>query len=165
MTVQERKTIFALCGSLELSEEERHTLIYGVTGKESTKELTSTETKAVIAELMERSKYKNRSEPLENRKPKAYAPREAGMITPEQQSLAWRLVYRLKELDEGGGASVGERMTGAIKKLTGTNMVKPGKEIFCRVTAADGNKLIEGLKRYVRSAENKAKKGKMENEN
>ena len=156
MTVQERKAIFAMCRDLHIDEDNRHALIYGVTGKESLTELNDSETKAVIHELMERMKLHNRSAPLENRKPKTYNPPVAGMMTPEQQSLAWRLVYRLIELDANASkATAAERMAGAIKKELGITTV-PGKDIFKWVSFEDGAKLIEKLKRYVRSAENKA---------
>lgn len=156
MTVQERKAIFAMCRDLHIDEDNRHALIYGVTGKESLTELNDSETKAVIHELMERMKLHNRNAPLENRKPKTYNPPVAGMMTPEQQSLAWRLVYRLIELDTNASrATAAKRMAGAIKKELGITTV-PGKDIFKWVSFEDGAKLIEKLKRYVHSAENKA---------
>lgn len=156
MTVQERKAIFAMCRDLHIDDDNRHALIYGVTGKESLTELNDSETKAVIHELMERMKLHNRNAPLENRKPKTYNPPVAGMMTPEQQSLAWRLVYRLIELDANASrATAAERMAGAIKKELGITTV-PGKDIFKWVSFEGGAKLIEKLKRYVHSAENKA---------
>ncbi|MGN1137106.1 MAG: regulatory protein GemA [Oscillospiraceae bacterium] len=158
MTAQERKSIFAFCRELGMSDDDRHALIYSITGKESTTELTPGETKSVIHELTERLKLKNRTKPLEERKPRAYRPSVPGMMTPEQQSLAWRLVYRLKELDSSpNSASAGERMAGAIKKELGITTV-PGKDIFRWVSFDDGAKLIEKLKMYVRSAERRAKR-------
>ena len=158
MTAQERKSIFAFCRELGISEDDRHALIYSVTGKESTTELSADETRQVIHELTERLKLKNRTKPLEERKPRAYKPQVAGMMTPEQQSLAWRLIYRLKELDASpNSASAGERMAGAIRKELGITTVE-GKDIFRWVSFDDGAKLIEKLKMYVRSAERQAKK-------
>ena len=158
MTAQERRSIFAFCRELGMSDDDRHSLIYSITGKESTTELTPGETKSVIHELTERLKLKNRSEPLHTRKPKTYNAPVAGMMTPEQQSLAWRLVYRLKELDSSPkSASAGERMAGAIKKELGITTV-PGKDIFRWVSFDDGSKLIEKLKMYVRSAERRAER-------
>ncbi|MGN0603284.1 MAG: regulatory protein GemA [Oscillospiraceae bacterium] len=141
-----------------MSDDDRHALIYSITGKESTTELTPGETKSVINELTERLKLKNRTKPLEERKPRAYKPSVPGMMTPEQQSLAWRLVYRLKELDSSQkSASAGERMAGAIKKELGITTVS-GKDIFRWVSFDDGAKLIEKLKMYVRSAERRAER-------
>ena len=80
------------------------------------------------------------------------------MMTPEQQSLAWRLIYRLKELDTSpNSASAGERMAGAIRKELGITTVE-GKDIFRWVSFDDGAKLIEKLKMYVRSAERRTKR-------
>ena len=86
-------------------------------------------------------------------------------MTTDQQSLAWRLMYRLQELDEkprlhenGTPVTPGERMAGAIRTILDNNMAKPGKEIFDRVHFDEGERLIEGLKRYVKSAERKAKR-------
>lgn len=158
MTIQERKSIFAFCRELGINEEERHELTCGITGKTSLTELTEDETKAVIHELMERMKICNREAPLEKRKPRTYNQPVAGMMTPEQQSLAWRLVFRLRELDENPSrATPAERMVGAIKKELGITTI-PGKDIFKWVSFADGAKLIEKLKRYVRSAERKAER-------
>ncbi len=141
-----------------MSDDDRHALIYSITGKESTTELSPDETHQLIHELTERLKLKNRSEPLHTRKPKTYNAPVAGMMTPEQQSLAWRLVYRLKELDSSpNSASAGERMAGAIKKELGITTV-PGKDIFRWVSFDDGAKLIEKLKMYVRSAERRTER-------
>ena len=169
MTNAQRKTIFGMCKNLGMSEDDRRALIFSVTGKESTKELTDGQTEAVIGEL--RTRCGSSSALPEKRNPKAYKPAEAGMMTTRQQSLAWRYIYRLRELDEkpmlhedSTPVTVGERMTGAIRAILGNNMAKPGKDIFERVHFDEGERLIEGLKRYVDSAEKKAKrkKSKME---
>ncbi len=163
MTSAQRKAIFGMCRNIGMTEDDRRALIYGLTGKESTKELTGAETETVIKELKVRCGDEGKYIPPEKRNPKAYHKAEAGMMTTEQQSLAWRLMYRLQELDEkpilhenGKPYTVGERMSGAIQKVLGNNMARPGKEIFKRVSDDKGEKLIEYLKRYVRSAERKA---------
>lgn len=162
MTTAQRKTIFGMCKSLGMSEDDRRALIFGLTGKESTKELTDSQTEAVIGEL--RKRCGSVPEPPEKRNPKAYKPAVAGMMTTEQQSLAWRYMYRLRELDEkpmlhedGKPFTVGERMAGAIHKICGIT-AKPGENIFRWVSFKDGEKLIEGLKRYVNNAERKARR-------
>ncbi len=159
MTAQERKSIFAFCRELGIGEDDRHALIYSVTGKESTTELTPDETHQLIHELTERLKLKNRTKPLEERKPRAYKPQVAGMITINQQRMAWALIYRLMELD---GVAVdksmaGKRMAGAIRKELGVTTVE-GTDIFRWVSFDDGAKLIEKLKMYVRSAERRTKR-------
>ena len=163
MTAAQRKAIFGMCKSLGMSEEDRRALVFGVTGRVSTKELTDSQTEAVIGEL--RKRCGTDAAPPEKRNPKAYKPAEPGMMTTEQQSLAWRYIYRLRELDEkpmlhedGTPVTPGERMAGAIRAILGNNMAKPGEDIFCRVHFVEGMRLIEGLKRYVDSAEKRAKR-------
>lgn len=165
MTAVQRKAVFGLSKKLGMDNDELHCLVYGVTGCESLKELTDGQAGDVIKELDERRKNRDRNIPPEKRDPKAYKPAVPGMMTTAQQSLAWRLIYRLKELDEkprlhedGKPYTAGERMAGAIYKITGIT-AKEGKNIFNWVSFEDGEKLIEGLKRYVRSAERKAAKG------
>jgi len=165
MTSVQRKAVFGLSKKLGMDNEELHCLVYGVTGCESLKELTDKQAGDVIKELDSRRNSRNRNVPPEERDPKAYKPAVPGMMTTEQQSKAWRLMYRLKELDEkpmvhenGAPYTVGERMAGAIYKLTGVT-AKEGREIFRWVDFENGERLIEGLKRYVRSAERKAAKG------
>lgn len=163
MTNAQRKAIFGMCKSLGMNDDDRRALVYSVTGRESTKELTDSQTEAVIGELRKRCGGLSVAPP-EKRNPKAYKPAVAGMMTTEQQSLAWRYLYRLRELDEkpllhedGKPFTVGERMAGAIHKICGIT-AKPGKDIFRWVSFDEGTKLIEGLKRYVRSAERKARR-------
>lgn len=159
MTAQERKSIFAFCRELGIGEDDRHALIYGITGKESTTELTPDETHKLIHELTERLKLKNCTKPLEERKPRAYKPQVAGMITINQQRMAWALIYRLMELDgvEVDKSMAGKRMAGAIRKELGITTVE-GEHIFDWVSFDDGAKLIEKLKMYVRSAERRTKR-------
>lgn len=159
MTNAQRKTIFGRAKGLGMNTEELHILVAGLTGCESLTELTDKQVETVIGELNNRV---NHSAPPEKRNPNAYKPAVAGMMTTEQQSLAWRYIYRLRELDEkpmlhedGTPVTVGERMAGAVYKICGIT-AKPGKDIFRWVSFDDGAKLIEGLKRYVQSAERKA---------
>lgn len=163
MTASQRKAIFGICKKLGMSDDDRRALVLGVTGKESTKELTDRETEDVLKEL--RKRLDSETVPPEKRNPKAYKPAEAGMMTTDQQSLAWRLMYRLCELDEkpmlhedGTPVTPGERMAGAIRAILDNNMAKPGKEIFDRVHFDEGMKLIEKLKMYVHTAEKRAKR-------
>lgn len=164
MTTAQRKAIFGMCKTLGMSEDDRRALIYSVTSRESTKELTNSQTEEVIKEL--RKRCGGVAAPPEKRNPKAYKPAVAGMMTTEQQSLAWRLMYRLRELDEkpllhedGTPFTVGERMAGAIHKICGIT-AKSGENIFRWVSFKDGEKLIEKLKMYVNSAERKAERRK-----
>ena len=162
MTNAQRKAIFGMCKSLGMNDDDRRALIYSVTGKESTKELTDSQTEAVIGELRKRCGGLSVAPP-EKRNPKVYKPAVAGMMTTEQQSLAWRLDEKPLLHEDGKPFTVGERMAGAIHKICGIT-AKPGKDIFRWVSFDEGTKLIEGLKRYVRSAERRAKKKKAKTE-
>ena len=137
-----------------------HELVYGVTGKNSIGELTDKEANAVLSEL-----YK-RQPPAPKAKSKAKKKKKNGddelgyngMATPDQQRLCWRYCYRLKELDSNpDSAEVFERLKGAITKVCGTNIV-PIKTPFRCVTQEQCSKLIEQLKRYVNTAERRAKR-------
>nr|DAZ59380.1 MAG TPA: Protein of unknown function (DUF1018) [Caudoviricetes sp.] len=79
-----------------------------------------------------------------------------GMMTVSQQKKAWSLVYRLDEL-EPKEVPVIERLLGAIEKILGITASK--SDPFRWINFDDGTRLIEQLKRYVRSAERKAFKG------
>lgn len=83
-----------------------------MTGKDHVSELTPSEARAIQAELQKRMRLKNHDKPL--KKKKVIKEDIPGMMTAAQQGLAWRLVYRLNEL-EPTGASVPERLIGAIE--------------------------------------------------
>lgn len=115
------KRLYTLANGLGLVENSNkedpfHQLVYGLTGKEHVSELTQAEARAVQAELQERMRLKNHDKPL--KKEKAAKKDVPGMMTSAQQRLAWRLVYRLDEL-EPTAASVPERLIGAIEKILG----------------------------------------------
>lgn len=151
------KRLYALAAGLNLIERNNkddafHQLVSGITGKTSVKELTSAEAIAVEQELMKRMKLESSGKPQQR---KARKKSEPGMMTKEQQALAWRLIYRLAEL-EPTQATVGERLVGAIKKEL--NITATVRQPFVWVKFEDGTKLIEQLKRYVRTAERRAAK-------
>ncbi len=154
------KRLYTLANSLGLvdngsKEDPFHQLVYGLTGKDHVSELTPSEARAVQAELQKRMRLKNHDKPL--KKKKVIKEDIPGMMTAAQQGLAWRLVYRLDEL-EPTDASVPERLIGAIEKVLGITAARA--DPFRWVNFEDGTKLIESLKRYVRSAERRAvKKG------
>lgn len=141
-----------------------HTLVYSITGKESVKELNDKEFSEVQAELLERMKLANPNHPEHKvkNKPKKTDDTEIGcngMATTEQQNLCWRYIFRLRELDPNpDSASAYERFKGALWKVCGINIVSK-KEPFRAVTQEDCSKLIEQLKRYVNTAERRAKRG------
>ena len=165
MTTAQRKTIFGISKGLGMDNDELHIMVSGLAGCESLKDLDDKQTDIVLRELHDRNRYHN------NNAAKKPAPKEKpetvpGMMTAEQQSLAWSLMYRIRDLDEkpklhenGKPYTVGERMAGAIHTILGIT-ARPGKNIFNWVDFKNGAKLIEGLKRYLLSAERKAERRK-----
>ena len=148
--------LYALASGLGMVERNNkedafHQLVYGLTGKEHVSDLTTTEAKAVQKELQDRMRLGNRKSPLKRNK-KRDVP---GMMTTEQQKKAWQLVYRLNDIDPKD-VPVVDRLIGAIEKVLGITASKA--DPFRWVNFDDGTKLIEQLKRYVRSAERKAAK-------
>ncbi len=155
ITKEQVRRIYALgsaAGILEPGNKDDllHALVKRLTGKDSVSCLTAAEFKKVERELLPLLQYKNRKEPL---KPKAgTAP---GMMNKAQQALAWRLVYKLKELDiEVSTATVGERMVGAIKKILDVDATVD--DPFRWITQEQGSKLIVNLKWYVAAAQYRA---------
>lgn len=159
ITKEQVRRIYALgsaAGVLQSGnkEDNLHALVNSITGKDSIRNLTSGEFYKVERELLSRMQMKNRTTPLKSEKQDTTAP---GMMNSKQQGLAWRMIYRLAELDASKStATAGERMTGAIKKILGIDarVEKP----FEWVTQEQGAALIEHLKRYVRSAERREEK-------
>ena len=135
-------------------DDNLHALVKRVTGRSSVKDMTYPEFLRVEKELLPMLQGKHRA-PAPPPPPKpAAAP---GMMNAAQQKLAWKLVYRLRDMDENRSrATVGERMVGAIKKAL--NVDADIKEPFKWISAGAGGMLIEELKRYVRSAEARARK-------
>lgn len=152
------KRLYALAAGMGMVERNNkedpfHQLVDGITGKSSVRDLTESEAKAVEQELLKRMKLSRKGKPFKSKtKQKSTVP---GMMTAQQQKLAWRLVYRLDEL-EPANASVPERLIGAIQKVLG--VTASTKDPFRWINFDDGTKLIENLKRYVRSAERRAAK-------
>lgn len=145
------KRLYAIAarqGLVEGGEDAFHQIVYRVTGKEHVSDLDVAEGKAVERELL---RMKRQTSP----KPK---PREEvpGMMTDAQQRYAWRLIYQLIELDKKD-VPAGERMAGAVRKILG--ITASPKEPLQEIYREDGSRLIETLKRYVRSAERKARDG------
>ncbi len=150
---QQTKRLYAIAAKLGLvegGEDAFHQIVYRVTGKEHVSELDEAEGKAVERELLRMK----RQAPF---KPKS---REEvpGMMTNAQQRYAWRMVYRLIELDgDAAGAAPGERLAGVVQKTLGITACP--REPLKWVNREDGSKLIEALKRIVRNAEQKARDG------
>lgn len=165
-TKEQIKRIYGLGAGLGIVGKDRddmlHEVIYSITGKESVKELNDNDFKAVQAELIDRMRLANPNHSHHKVKKQAAKSDNKeigcnGMATPEQQRLCWRYCYRLKELDPNAkSADVGDRLMGAIDKVLGVTASK--KEPFRWIDQEQCSKLIEQLKRYVNSAERRAKR-------
>ena len=152
VTPQDRRGLIALAieGGLTVGKEHDGTLydlLFSETAKSSLHELTVSEFRAFRTTLINRLRGNFK-----------YTPRErsvSGMMTGKQIKKAWALMYRIKELDPSP-AAVGDRMRGAIKSALGLDC--SAKEPFRWISFDQGEKLIETLKGYARSAERKKKK-------
>lgn len=132
-------------------EDPFHQIVYSMTGKTSVKDLTSREMKQVENEIRSRI-----SESVSYDKIKSQEA-VAGMMSPAQQSLAWRLMYQIQGYDvKVSDKSVGARLAGAVRKTL--KISASDNEPLKWVNAENGNRLIETLKRYAKSAEKKYKK-------
>ena len=167
-TKEQIKRIYGLGTGLGIVGKDRddmlHELVYSITGKESVKDLDDNDFKTVQNELINRMKLADPNHPLYKSKPKKNSKSEnveigrKGMATSEQQNLCWRYCYRLKELDPNPkSADVGDRLIGAIDKILGVTASK--KQPFRWIDQEQCSKLIEQLKRYVNTAERRAKRG------
>lgn len=138
----------AVLGMVEPNSHEDafHQLVFGLTGKESVKALTEQEAERVEKELARRLRTQNRSRKNEPQN-------VPDMMTYKQKSYAWRLIYNLAALSPSK-ASESERMAGAVRKILGISSA-PADPLRW-VSFEDGKKLIEHLKRYVRTAQKKA---------
>lgn len=74
-------------------------------------------------------------------------------ITEEQKKFCFRLAYKLAEVSPSD-ADVRERLRGIISKSIGKKIHTDG-DIFYNVTRDQGAKIIEFLKRIIRSEERK----------
>lgn len=127
-----------------------HTIVQGISGKDSVKALTKAEALKVIRKLEQL--------PKKARKPKKkveppYPGAQPGMMSVPEQEKAWALVYELIDFDKKDGVpgkgTAGERMAGAIKKIL--HMDVDLSDPFRWVDTDQSWRLIEQLKRYVSS--------------
>lgn len=147
------RKIYAIGNALGIkgsgAEDELHTLVSGVTGKDSIKKLTYNEACEVITRL-ENLQGRSASPKAGSSTPKEYKSRPGG-VTAGQQKKIWALMYGLKEYDAvPSHVSLGDRLCAVIKKEFGVDST--AKNPFTWLTFAQGNSLIEILKKYVESA-------------
>lgn len=146
------RRLYALAAALNLvesgnEEDNFHILVHGMTGKSHVSELTESEYRAVEAELRKMLVRQGNYQP----KKRESIP---DMMTEKQQRYAWKLAYRLAELDGNANAAVNQRLAGAVRKALGITAFPSDPLRWVR--KEDGIKLIEALKHYVSHAEKKA---------
>lgn len=125
-------------------EDDFHQLVYAITKKLSVRKLTEIDYKNVRNRLLNDLSAKKED--------------TADRMSSGQIKKAWSLIYQIIEYSPGEeGKTAGERMVGAIKKILGIDA--DVKNPFAWVSAEQGNKLIEMLKRYLRTAKDKQIKG------
>lgn len=147
--IQRIYALGARCGLLDRErggDDDLHLWIKQWSQKDHISVLTEKQADFIIARLIE---YK------ENVCPER--PAELEHITGEQQSLCFRLAYKLATLSPSG-AEVRERLRGLICKVTGREVSADG-DIFYKVSRDEGKQIIEMLKRIIRSEERKKKRG------
>ena len=143
ITKEQISKLYALAaraGLLEAGSKEDnfHQIVSGLTCKDSVKKLTEAEYKKVRGRLLQELENKNTS----------------GRMSSGQIKKAWSLMYQIMEHSPSEeGKTAGERMCGAVKKIL--NIDADVKNPFAWISAEQGNKLIEMLKRYLRTAKKK----------
>lgn len=151
------RKIYAIGHSLGIvnsgcGEDELHTLVGGVTGKESVKALTYAEASEVIVRL-EELQGKHASPRQTGKRSRKYNEKPGG-VTSGQQKKIWALMYQLKSHDEvTNNVALGARLARIIKKELSVDVL--ARDPFVWMDFSQGNKLIEILKKYVESAERK----------
>ena len=120
-------------------EDALHTLVCGMTGKESVSALTPAEAQAVLAEL------RRRSAPAGQCKRKRKYEELPGGMSAAQQKKVWFLMFELEKFDPAPkGVQLRDRLCGLIEKQFGVTAFST--QPFRFLTRAQGNALIEGLK-------------------
>lgn len=123
-------------------EDDFHQIVAGLTGKDSVKKLTESEYKKVRDRLLQELEIKN----------------AFGRISSGQIKKAWSLMYQIIEYSPSTeNQTAGQRMCGAIKKIL--EIDADVKNPFAWISTEQGNKLIEMLKRYLKTEKAKKEKG------
>lgn len=148
---QQIRKIYAIgqaLGIVEKSHDDNlHTLIGAMTGKDSVKALSYQEGNEIIAELTRRQ-----GTPPPRNKPKQHE-EVAGGVTEGMQRKIWALMYDLQKYSPSS-AALGDRLCGIIKKEL--DITATPQRPFAWLRFHDGNRLVEILKGYVRNAKKKA---------
>lgn len=137
-TIYAKGRSLGMCASGSPGDDELHTLIYGLTGKEHVRNLTDREFRTLMDEMDKRS-----------------AALPSASITESQERYIWRLMYTLIEIDgpHPPANEIRKRLSGALSKATGKTINE--RDMFAGLTKNDAKKAIEQLKRYISTARRK----------
>ena len=119
----------------EVSDDELHQLVQGLTGKTKVSQLDGVDAEKVIKAL--RDSFRGTSSLVS----------PAGMATDKQKKKIWKLMYDLQELDPWEGKTVFDRLKGFIGKFGKIDMPQADPMRFLKYSTA--NAIIEGLKKLV----------------
>ena len=145
ITKEQISKLYALAARAGLVEsgnkdDDFHQLVYAITKKLSVRKLTEIDYKNVRNRLLNDLSAKKED--------------TADRMSSGQIKKAWSLMYQIMEHSPSEeGKTAGERMCGAVKKIL--NIDADVKNPFAWISAEQGNKLIEMLKRYLRTAKKK----------
>ncbi len=153
------KDIYTLGAALGIKgqrgrDDELHALVSALTGKDGVSELTPAEAVTVIAELKRRMTPAGGQQLRKRPKQHEAAP---GGITEGQQRKVWALMYQLEAASPPSSATLGDRLCGIIKRQFGLDTTR--KSPLAWLTYAQGAQLIEIIKGYVVSAQQKRLRG------
>ncbi|EJU21170.1 PF06252 family protein [Peptoanaerobacter stomatis] len=148
--------LYAIASKLNLVEngnknDNFHSIVYSVTGKNSVSELTGAEFYKVrdrLIEIQNDAKDNSKSDKDNKYKKKTKKEEVNGLegMTQGQCKKVWYLMYELEKVSPSS-AKIGERLKGIIKKQLKIDV--DVKKPFVWLTYKQGNQLIEILKKYV----------------
>lgn len=159
MTNEQRRSIYGIASEIGIYEkgnpnDNLHSLVSNLTGKDSIGDLTLTEANQVISELRRLKGGQVKPGKQQKESGKEHRP---GMITPEQRNKVWYFMYKLAEYDqEPSKVSLGSRLCKIIEKHLSITAFE--KDPFRFLTFDQGSTLIEVMKKMVLYEERKRKK-------
>lgn len=139
----QKKKIYAIANQLNYvvkgqGDDPLHMIMYTMTSKSSTKDLTYGEAQDLISYLLQQQALNEKK----------------NGVTSNQKKKIWALMYELKAQDiQSDPTPIGERLIGIIKRQF--DVITSPQRPFTHLTYEDGEALIEILKHYVKSAERK----------
>ena len=148
--IQRIYAIAAKMGILESGSHDDmlHQLVQTLTGKDSIRDLTSSEAVTVIDDLERRSGY--RPAPRRKRSP-ASADYPPGQMTEAQGKTCWGMAYDIIQLEQLT-IPAADVLRDAAYKLLGVTINTASGNPWRMISQQDGSRLIESLKRRLEFA-------------